>query len=57
MNTLLKPQLDKWEWLHPIYDYITIELYSEEDYEEVEKIQAHIRLNDNRYAPIGTVHF
>ena len=57
LDAFLRPQLDKWEWLHPIHDYITVELYDEEDYEQVEKIQDHLRADDDRYRPIGNVHF
>ena len=57
LDTLLRPQLDKWEWLHPIHDYITVELYDEEDYEKVEMIQNKLRRDDDRYQPIGNVHF
>ena len=57
LGTLLRPQLDKWEWLHPILDYITVELYDEEDYEKVEMIQNKLRRDDDRYQPIGNVHF
>ena len=57
LDAFLRPQLDKWEWLHPIHDYITVEIYDEEDYEQVEKIQDNLRADDDRYRPIGNVHF
>lgn len=57
LHALLHPRLDKWEWLHPIHDFITIELYDEEDYEQVENIQDKLRTDDDRYKPIGNVHF
>ena len=37
--TPIKPELDKWEWLHPINDHITIELYDEEEIEKVNEIK------------------
>ena len=55
IDCLVRPQLEKWEWLHPIHDYVSIELYEPHQAEEVAEMQEELRKQDDRYYPKGKV--